>query len=75
MTEPLPPSLAGALRPVAEGLAEPLRRFGYYGPATEPASDADEATSLLNYLGRRANWTPRTTRTASRRPAACRPGS
>jgi uncharacterized protein (TIGR03086 family) len=52
---PLTPSLALALRPVADVLAEPGRGFAY-GPAVAPASDADEATSLLNYLGRRADW-------------------
>lgn len=52
----LTPSLALALRPVADALVEPLRGFAY-GPAIEPASAADEVTSLLNYLGRRADWT------------------
>jgi hypothetical protein len=27
-------------------------------PFTLPAQRADEAVSLLNYLGRRENWTP-----------------
>lgn len=53
---PLTPSLAQALRPVADALVEPLRGYAY-GTAIEPASDADEATSLLNYLGRRSDWT------------------
>jgi len=53
---PLTPSLALALRPVADALVEPLRGFAH-GSAIEPVSDADEVTSLLNYLGRRADWT------------------
>jgi uncharacterized protein (TIGR03086 family) len=53
---PLTPSLAQALRPVADAVAEPLRGFAF-GPAVEPPADADAATSLLNNLGRRADWT------------------
>ncbi|MFI8003086.1 TIGR03086 family metal-binding protein [Streptomyces sp. NPDC086010] len=52
---PLTPSLARALRPVADALAEPLRGFAF-GPAIEPAPGADAAASLLNHLGRRADW-------------------
>lgn len=52
---PLKPSLAVALRPVADALADPLRGFAY-GPAIEPEPGADDVTSLLNYLGRRADW-------------------
>lgn len=54
---PLTPELATALRPTAEVLADPLRGFAY-GPPIEPAPATDPATSLLNYLGRRADWTP-----------------
>jgi uncharacterized protein (TIGR03086 family) len=54
---PLTPELATALRPTADALADPLRGFAY-GPPIEPAPAADPATSLLNYLGRRADWTP-----------------
>jgi uncharacterized protein (TIGR03086 family) len=54
---PLTEELAAALRPTADALAEPLRGFAF-GPAIEPAADADPATSLLNFLGRRADWTP-----------------
>jgi hypothetical protein len=53
---PLTPALAQALRPVADELVEPLRGFAY-GPAVEPRADADAATSLLNLLGRRTDWT------------------
>ena len=52
---PLSPGLALALRPAADALVEPLRGFAF-GPAIEPAIDADEAESLLNFLGRRADW-------------------
>jgi uncharacterized protein (TIGR03086 family) len=54
---PLTPSLAAALRPVAQALVEPLRGFAF-GPAIEPASEPDDAAWLLNHLGRRADWTP-----------------
>jgi len=53
---PLTPDLARALRPIADLLADPLRGFAY-GPAIEPPPDADDATALLNHLGRRADWT------------------
>ncbi|NUS74261.1 MAG: TIGR03086 family protein [Corynebacteriales bacterium] len=49
---PLTPELAIVLRPVADELVEPLRGFAF-GPAIEPDRDADAATALLNYLGRR----------------------
>ena len=52
---PLSPGLALALRPAADALVEPLRGFAF-GPAIEPAVDADEAESLLNFLGREADW-------------------
>lgn len=48
---PLDASMAAQLRPVAEAIVEPLRGFAY-AAAIEPAADADELTSLLNYLGR-----------------------
>lgn len=53
---PLTPALATALRPVAEQLADPLRGFAY-GPALEPPSNADDAASLLAYLGRDPSFT------------------
>jgi uncharacterized protein (TIGR03086 family) len=56
---PVAPELASALRPVADALTEPLRGFAY-GPAIESPRGADELTSLLNYLGRRADWAPST---------------
>lgn len=52
---PLTASLALALRPVADVVVEPLRGYAF-GPAIEPAPGADEAASLLNHLGRRADW-------------------
>lgn len=48
---PVDVSMAASLRPVAESIVEPLRGFAYADPI-EPAPDADELTSLLNYLGR-----------------------
>jgi len=48
---PVDASMAAELRPVAESIVEPLRGFAY-AAAIEPAADADELTSLLNYLGR-----------------------
>jgi len=52
---PLTPALAQALRPTADALVEPLRGFAF-GAAIEPETGADDAVSLLNFLGRRANW-------------------
>ncbi|MFD0020559.1 TIGR03086 family metal-binding protein [Streptomyces sp. NPDC058382] len=54
---PLKPSLAQALRPVADALVEPLRGFAF-GSAIAPAPGADDTASLLNQLGRRADWKP-----------------
>jgi len=54
----LTPPLAHAVRPVAVQLVEPLRACRYYGPAIQPTPGADETVLLLNYLGRRENWTP-----------------
>lgn len=54
---PLTPALARALRPTADALVEPLRGFAF-GPAVESKAGADDdAASLLNFLGRRADWT------------------
>ncbi|MGW0858309.1 TIGR03086 family metal-binding protein [Streptomyces sp. NPDC002690] len=50
----LTPSLARALRPAAKALVEPLRGFAY-ASAIEPAAAADDASSLLHHLGRRAD--------------------
>jgi uncharacterized protein (TIGR03086 family) len=52
---PLTPALAAALRPVADILADPLRGFAY-GPALAAPSNADDAASLLAYLGRDPGW-------------------
>jgi uncharacterized protein (TIGR03086 family) len=54
---PLPPQLARALTPVAHGIVEPLRQYGAYADALEPSAGADEAETLLCYLGRRPAWT------------------
>jgi uncharacterized protein (TIGR03086 family) len=56
---PLTAAMARALRPTADALVEPLRGFAF-GPAVEPDESqpvADDAVSLLNFLGRRADWT------------------
>jgi uncharacterized protein (TIGR03086 family) len=57
---PLSAALARSLRPVAEGIVEPLRAFGAYGPAlelgAEPGSRVGDAAVLLCYLGRRPDW-------------------
>ena len=54
---PLTPELARALTPVAHSIVEPLRQYGVYAEALEPAAGADDATVLLAYLGRRPGWT------------------
>ncbi|MFJ2744375.1 TIGR03086 family metal-binding protein [Streptomyces sp. NPDC087440] len=54
---PLTPELARTLLPVARELVEPVRGFAF-AAAVEPAADADDVALLLNYLGRRADWTP-----------------
>ena len=53
---PLRAALAQALRPTADALVEPLRGFAF-GPAVESPASADDAVSLLNFLGRHADWT------------------
>ena len=53
---PLTDPLARTLLSVASQLVEPLRGWGAYAPAIEPAADADDTTRLLNYLGRRPEW-------------------
>jgi uncharacterized protein (TIGR03086 family) len=50
---PLTPELARALTPVAQSIAEPLRQYGAYAEALEPSAGADDAETLLCYLGRR----------------------
>ena len=54
---PLTPELARALTPVAQSIVEPLRQYGAYAEALEPAAGADDAAVLLCYLGRRPDWT------------------
>jgi uncharacterized protein (TIGR03086 family) len=56
---PLSAALARSLQPVAEGIVEPLRAFGAYGPALEVSDgpgQAGDAAVLLCYLGRRPDW-------------------
>jgi uncharacterized protein (TIGR03086 family) len=52
---PLTLSLAQAVRPAADALADPLRGFAF-GPAIQPSADADDIVRLLNFLGRDENW-------------------
>ena len=56
-SSPLTPELARALAPVAQSIVEPLRQYGAYAEALEPAPGADDAAVLLSYLGRRPAWT------------------
>src|SRR5262249_17785709 len=51
-------ALARELLWAAENLVEPLRGWGAYAPAMESEGGADDFARLLNYLGRRPNWTP-----------------
>lgn len=55
---PLNPPLAAFLMKAADLLVEPVRAYGFYGPALVAPSDAGEVTALLAYLGRRAGWAP-----------------
>ena len=54
---PLTPGLARALTPVARSIVEPLRQYGVYAAALEPEAGADDAATLLCYLGRSPAWT------------------
>jgi len=54
---PLTPGLARALTPVAKSIVEPLRQYGVYAAALEPEAGADDAATLLSYLGRSPTWT------------------
>ncbi|MET7710808.1 TIGR03086 family metal-binding protein [Micromonospora sp. NPDC005413] len=49
---PLGDELARPLLVVARQIVEPLRAYGVYAPAIDPAPDADEVSVLLSYLGR-----------------------
>jgi uncharacterized protein (TIGR03086 family) len=53
---PLTPDLARELLPVAQSIVEPLRAYGVYAAALEPAPGDDEVALLLRYLGRRPDW-------------------
>jgi uncharacterized protein (TIGR03086 family) len=52
---PLTPELARSLMPVATSIVEPLRAYGAYSAALEPAT-TDDDTVLLSYLGRQPGW-------------------
>ncbi len=54
---PLSPALARALTPVARSIVEPLRQYGAYAAALEAGAGADDAATLLCYLGRSPVWT------------------
>ncbi|MEU1590983.1 TIGR03086 family metal-binding protein [Micromonospora sp. NPDC005710] len=49
---PLGAELARPLLVVARQIVEPLRAYGAYAPAIDPAPEADEVATLLSYLGR-----------------------
>jgi len=53
---PLTPELARTLTPVAQSIVEPLRQYGAYAEALEPAAGADDDAVLLCYLGRCPDW-------------------
>ncbi|SNT55224.1 TIGR03086 family protein [Asanoa hainanensis] len=53
---PLTPELARSLMKVAVEIVEPLRAFAY-APAITTSATEDDVTTLLAYLGRRADWT------------------
>jgi len=48
--------LAARLLPVARAIVEPLRRYGAYAPALEPAETDGPVAELLRYLGRDPRW-------------------
>src|SRR2546429_580867 len=47
--------LTGGPGPDYDALADPLRGFAF-GQAIEPEPGAGDATALLNFLGRQADW-------------------
>jgi uncharacterized protein (TIGR03086 family) len=56
-TSPLDDRLAAALLPVARAIVEPLRQYGAYAAALDPATGEGPADELLRYLGRNPRWT------------------
>ena len=53
-----PSALTPQLLPAAHAIVEPLRQYGAYAPALEPAAGDDPAAELLRYLGRNPHWHP-----------------
>ena len=56
-SSPLTDELAADLTPAARAIVEPLRAYGAYAAALEPAENEDAIDALLRYLGRNPNWT------------------
>jgi uncharacterized protein (TIGR03086 family) len=56
-TTGLTDAMARELLDVARQIVEPVREWGAYAAAMDPADGADDVARLLNYLGRRADWT------------------
>jgi uncharacterized protein (TIGR03086 family) len=54
----LPAALARSLMSTAAAIAEPLRAYGAYAPALNPAATDGDLESLLRYLGRDPHWAP-----------------
>jgi uncharacterized protein (TIGR03086 family) len=50
-------AMARELIDVARQIVEPVREWGAYAAPIDPADGADDGARLLNYLGRRADWT------------------
>ncbi|GIG23430.1 hypothetical protein Cch01nite_41540 [Cellulomonas chitinilytica] len=55
---PLDDALAADLLPVARAIVEPLRQYGAYAAALDPAPGDGPSAELLRYLGRDPRWTP-----------------
>jgi uncharacterized protein (TIGR03086 family) len=53
---PFTEELAAELLPAAQAIVEPLRQYGLYAEALDPASDDDSIAELLRYLGRDPLW-------------------
>ncbi|MCG5444990.1 TIGR03086 family metal-binding protein [Micromonospora sp. NIE79] len=53
---PLSADLARPLLVAARQIVEPLRAYGAYAPAIDPAAESDEVAVLLSYLGRDPRW-------------------